>query len=73
MMPPMQARPLPEDRPKRPPTRITVTLPPNDYESVVRISKLKRVSASWVVRDAVTNYVTAEASAAPQSPSRSPE
>lgn len=38
-------------------TRITVTLPQADYEQVCRIAKSKRVSASWVVRDAVTDYL----------------
>ncbi|MBK1828488.1 CopG family transcriptional regulator [Haloferula rosea] len=38
-------------------TRITVTLPREDYEQVCRIAQSKRVSASWVVRDAVTEYL----------------
>lgn len=38
-------------------TRITVTLPRNDYEHICRIADAKRVSASWVVRDAVNAYV----------------
>ncbi len=40
-------------------TRITVTLPPDDYTEVRRIAKEKKVSASWVVRDAVERYVKA--------------
>jgi hypothetical protein len=38
-------------------TRITVTLPPDCYETVVRLAKQKRVSTSWVVRDAVDRYL----------------
>jgi hypothetical protein len=62
MMRPMQTHALHGDRPKRASTRITVTLPPEEYQEVVRISKAKRVSASWVVRDAVTKYLASEAS-----------
>jgi hypothetical protein len=69
MMQPVQTHSPQLDRPKRVPIRITVTLPPSDYDAVVRISKAKRVSASWVVRDAVASYVTAEAPANDQSPS----
>jgi metal-responsive CopG/Arc/MetJ family transcriptional regulator len=43
--------------PQRPGTRITVTIPYDDYEAVKRIAKSKKVSASWVVRDAVELYV----------------
>jgi len=60
MMHPMQPHDLHKDQPKRVSNRITVTLPPGDYEAVVRMSKSKRVSASWVVRDAVAKYVAAE-------------
>jgi hypothetical protein len=38
-------------------TRLTVTIPPRDYSAVIRIAKQKKVSASWVVRDAVEKYV----------------
>ena len=38
-------------------TRITVTLPETDYEHVCKIAAANRVSASWVVRDAVSKYV----------------
>jgi metal-responsive CopG/Arc/MetJ family transcriptional regulator len=38
-------------------TRITVTIPPGDYQAVRQIAKEKKVSASWVVRDAVEKYV----------------
>jgi metal-responsive CopG/Arc/MetJ family transcriptional regulator len=63
----MQPHTLHGDQPKRESTRITVTLPPGDYEAVVRISKSKRVSASWVVRDAVAKYIAAEPTAEQQS------
>ncbi|MBE2203933.1 MAG: CopG family transcriptional regulator [Chthoniobacterales bacterium] len=38
-------------------TRITVTLPPSDYSEVRRMAKEKKVSASWIVRDAVEKYI----------------
>lgn len=38
-------------------TRITVTLPPSDYAEVRRMAKEKKVSASWIVRDAVERYI----------------
>lgn len=40
--------------------RITVTLPPENYETIVRIAKTKKVSTSWVVRDAVDKYLAAD-------------
>lgn len=41
-------------------TRITVTFPEDHYLQVVRIAEQKDVSASWVVRDAVKKYLTAD-------------
>ena len=41
-------------------TRITVTLPQENYEVVVRMAKNKRVSTSWIVRDAVEKYLAAD-------------
>ena len=41
-------------------TRITVTLPPENYELLVRVARTKKVSASWVVRDAVEKYLAAD-------------
>lgn len=38
-------------------TRITVTLPEGDYLQVCTIAAAARVSASWVVREAVNHYV----------------
>lgn len=46
-------------RPKKSP-RITISLPPESYEQVIRIARRKKVSASWVVRDAVEQYLTAD-------------
>lgn len=40
--------------------RITVTIPPENYESIVRIARTKKVSTSWVVRDAVEKYLAAD-------------
>ncbi|MCC7341283.1 MAG: ribbon-helix-helix protein, CopG family [Bryobacterales bacterium] len=37
-----------------------MTLPPEDYDQLMRIAKGKRVSASWVVRDAVNRYLAAD-------------
>jgi hypothetical protein len=47
----------PKDAPKAAGTRITITLPPEDYEHILQLAKNKRVSASWVVRDAVAKYL----------------
>jgi Ribbon-helix-helix protein, copG family len=41
-------------------TRITVTIPPQDYEVVRRLAAQKKVSASWIVRDAVEKYIQPE-------------
>jgi len=40
--------------------RITVSLPPESYETVLRMAKNKKVSAAWVVRDAVDKYLAAD-------------
>ena len=50
----------PQTQQEKRPTRITVTLPPENYELLVRMAKNKKVSASWVVRDAVEKYLTAD-------------
>jgi predicted DNA-binding protein len=47
----------PKDAPKATATRITITLPSEHYEHVLKMAKNKRVSASWVVRDAVARYL----------------
>jgi predicted transcriptional regulator len=60
MMQHMQPHALRQEQRKRPSTRITVTFTPGDHEAVFRIAKGKRVSASWVVRDAVAKYITSE-------------
>ena len=52
----MQQRSTPK-APKPSGTRITITLPPDDYGHVLQLAKQKRVSASWVVRDAVSRYL----------------
>jgi hypothetical protein len=41
-------------------TRITVTLPPENYDQLVRMAKSKKVSTSWMVRDAVDKYLSAD-------------
>ncbi len=41
-------------------TRITVTIPPLYYDQVCRLAKAKKVSASWVVREAVEKYIDAD-------------
>jgi hypothetical protein len=40
--------------------RITITLPPEHYRQIVQQAKSKRVSASWIVRDAVEKYLAAD-------------
>jgi hypothetical protein len=39
------------------PARMTVTLPWQDYSRLVSQAKQHRLSASWVIRDAVENYL----------------
>lgn len=39
-------------------TRITVSVPTPDYEHLLRVAESKRVSMSWVVRDAVEKYLS---------------
>ena len=41
-------------------TRITVTIPPQDYAAVRSMAKKKKVSAAWIVRDAVEKYIQRE-------------
>jgi hypothetical protein len=41
-------------------TRITVSVPAPDYQHLVRVAEAKRVSVSWVVRDAVEKYLSAD-------------
>lgn len=36
-------------------------LPPDNYEVLVRMARTKRVSTSWIVRDAVDKYLAADA------------
>lgn len=40
-------------------TRLTVSIPRQDYNVVLRMAKEKKVSASWIVRDAVEKYIHA--------------
>jgi predicted transcriptional regulator len=42
-------------------TRITVTVPPDDYEQVCRLAKARKVSNAWIIRDAVEKYIQADA------------
>jgi hypothetical protein len=48
-------------------TRITVSLPANDYEHVCVLAAIKKVSASWIVRDAVDRYLQDEIPLLPSS------
>jgi hypothetical protein len=43
-------------------TRITVSIPHQDYYLVKRMAKEKKVSAAWIVRDAVEKYIQGETS-----------
>jgi predicted transcriptional regulator len=42
-------------------TRITVTIPPDHYDLVCRMAKVKKVSNAWIIRDAVEKYIEADA------------
>jgi len=41
-------------------TRLTVSFPDDQYEQILQKAKLGRVSASWIVRDAVEKYLSAD-------------
>jgi hypothetical protein len=45
----------PKDRKKS--VRTTVSIPPEDYETIEKIAKRKRVSVGWVIRDALVEYI----------------
>jgi predicted transcriptional regulator len=38
-------------------TRLTVSLEANQYDEILRLAEKKRVSSSWIVRDAVDQYL----------------
>lgn len=38
-------------------TRATVSISPDTYQTIQAIAKQKKVSAAWVIRDAVDKYV----------------
>jgi hypothetical protein len=40
--------------------RATISFPLDDYEVLERLAKEKRVSVSWVVRDAVDHYLKSQ-------------
>ena len=41
-------------------TRLTVSFPDDQYEQILQKAKIGRVSASWIVRDAVEKYLSAD-------------
>ena len=41
--------------------RLSVTLPMDEYRELKRLSKRNRVSVAWLVRNAVTDYLKAQA------------
>lgn len=57
-MPPKTRESRMQDPKKR--ARITVTFPIKDYEQLCRIARTKKLSASWVVRDAVDKYLQSD-------------
>jgi predicted transcriptional regulator len=40
--------------------RATVSLPQEDYNKLEEIAYKRRVSIAWVIREAVTEYITGE-------------
>ena len=40
--------------------RVSVSFDVADYTAIKRIARTRRVSAAWVVRDAVTSYLDAQ-------------
>lgn len=43
------------------PVRVSISFAAADYAAIRNIAREKRVSAAWVVRDAVTSYLDARA------------
>jgi hypothetical protein len=43
-------------------TRASVTFPPDLYQALEKIARLKKVSVAWVVRDAAELYVSKQRS-----------
>ena len=41
-------------------TRLSVTLPADEYRELKRLSEHNRVSVAWLVRNAVTDYLQAQ-------------
>ncbi len=37
--------------------RLTISLPESHYKAVRRVSTQKRVSLSWIIRDAIREYI----------------
>ena len=56
----MVSRPTKIEESKDRVTRLTVSLSKEDYEEIVRIAQSKKVSASWVVRDSIDQYLMKE-------------
>ena len=58
---PMFSRPTKLGKSRDRVARITVSLNKEDYDEINRIAQAKKVSASWVVRDAVDSYLGEDA------------
>ena len=56
----MVSRPKKIEKSKDRVTRLTVSLSNEDYEEITRIAQSKKVSAAWVVRNAVDQYLEEE-------------
>ena len=50
-----------KDRKAAAPIRVSVSFAAADYAEIKDIARTKRVSAAWVVRDAVASYLDARA------------
>ncbi len=42
------------------PHRLTISIPEDHYDAVERLSKDRRVSRSWIIREAIREYVQAD-------------
>lgn len=38
----------------------SVSIPAEDHEEIERLSKQKKVSVAWIIREAIDQYLTAE-------------
>ena len=51
---------MPKTKETKKSVRMSVSIPPEDYEDLERIAEQKKVSVAWVIREAIEQYLKAE-------------